>query len=64
MAKKKEIIEETIVETPVVAVEEAPVAESILVEETPKKVSRSLEPDAPKPQPAQIGHTTRAFRGR
>lgn len=60
MAKKKEIIEET----PAVTVEETPVAEPVLVEETPKKVSRSLEPDAPKPQPAQIGHTTRAFRGR
>lgn len=64
MAKKKEIIEETVVETPAVAVEETPVVETVLVEETPKKVSRSIQPDAPKPQPKQIGHTTRAFRGR
>ena len=64
MAKKKEIIEETVVETPVVVVEETPVAEPVLVEETPKKVSRSLTPDVAKPQPPQIGHTTRAFRGR
>ena len=54
MAKKKEIIEEPTQEELVVPV---------VVVEAPKKVSRSLEPDAPKPQPEQIGHTTRAFRG-
>jgi hypothetical protein len=58
MAKKKEVIEELTVEAPAVAVEETPVVEA------PKKISRSIQPDAPKPQPAQLGHTTRAFRGR
>ena len=60
MAKKKEIIEEPTVEAPIV---EAPVAETPIVE-VPKKASRSIAPDVAKPQPAQIGHTTRAFRGR
>jgi hypothetical protein len=60
MAKKKEIIEEPIVETPIV---ETPIAEAPIVE-VPKKASRSIAADVAKPEPAQIGHATRAFRGR
>ena len=55
MAKKKE--EE------VVVVVETPTVEPILVVDTPKKASRSNGVDVPKPQPEQIGHATRAFRG-
>lgn len=58
MAKKKEIIEEE-----VVVVAEATAVEPVVVVEAPKKASRSNGVDVPKPQPAQIGHTTRAFRG-
>jgi hypothetical protein len=54
MAKKKEIIEEPVFETPVI---DTPVVEETVV------VSRSNGFDVPKPQPEQIGHTTRAFRG-
>lgn len=57
MAKKKELIEEPLVEALVVEVEEAPIIEA------PVKQSRSNGVDVPKPQPEQIGHTTRAFRG-
>lgn len=53
MAKKNVIIEEPTQEEVVVPV----------VEETPVKQSRSNGFDEPKPQPEQIGHTTRAFRG-
>ena len=59
MAKKKELTEEE-----VVVVVEAPAVEPILVVEAPVKQSRSNGVDVPKPQPEQIGHTTRAFRGR
>ena len=59
MAKKKELTEEE-----VVVVAEATAVEPVLVVETPKKASRSNGVDVPKPQPEQIGHTTRAFRGR
>ena len=58
MAKKKEFIEEPVQEEVVVPVVETPIVE------VPKKASRSNGVDVPKPQPAQIGHTTRAFRGR
>jgi hypothetical protein len=58
MAKKKELTEQE-----VVVIVETPVAETLVVEETPKKASRSNGVDVPKPQPEQIGHTTRAFRG-
>ena len=54
MAKKKELIEEPLVE--------ALVAETLVVE-APVKQSRSNGFDEPKPQPEQIGHATRAFRG-
>jgi hypothetical protein len=62
MAKKKELIEEPLVEVPVVEVEETPVVETPIVE-APVKQSRSNGFDEPKPQPEQIGHATRAFRG-
>jgi hypothetical protein len=55
MAKKKE--EE------VVVVVEAPAVEPVLVVDAPVKQSRSNGFDEPKPQPEQIGHATRAFRG-
>jgi hypothetical protein len=60
MAKKIEITEEVVAVAPIV---EAPVAEPILVVEAPVKQSRSNGVDVPKPQPEQIGHATRAFRG-
>ena len=57
MAKKIEIKEEEVVVA-------APIVEApVLVVEAPKKASRSNGVDVPKPQPEQIGHTTRAFRG-
>ena len=61
MAKKNAIIEEPTQEEVVIP---TAVVEETIVVETPKKASRSNGVDVPKPQPAQIGHTTRAFRGR